>query len=386
MRWATDETDRLREMTAAGHSYRQIAERLGRSAGSVRTKLYRLRKVDAKQAEAGRAAIDAPGQPETVTVSPGPTLYGDIKKDPPRVDWQPGVDLTQPGIYYDVPFEIYREIAAVNNSSLTPMEKSPAHYRAELARPERTSDTFALGTFLHTAALEPLAIAARYVVMPDFAKDLRRDDGSEYAKPTATTAYKEKVAEFERVNADKSIVSRDWYNRMIGVAGSIRNSTRAQAYLTGPTVRFEVTLVWNDPDTGLLCKCRVDALDESIPRLADFKSTEDAGEDFVWSIAKWRYDRQLAFYGDGYTVLTGQAIERCIVAAEKESPYGVRSAPVLYDTIRTGRIKYRRALDQIAECTAAGTWPNYRDPDGWEMPESRLAPVDLVVGGKTLSI
>jgi len=285
------------------------------------------------------------------------------------VDWRPGVRIHRPGIYYGVPAEVYRDLAAVNNSSIGPIARSPAHYREALRRPPPGREVFRLGNFLHAGALEPLSLLQRYAVLPDLASDLRRADGTPYDNPRGTAEFRRRVAEFRRVNRDKQIVDRPWLDALLGVAAGLKRNARARDLLTGPDVRFEVVVVWNDRETDLLCKARLDALDLPARRLADLKSTADAGDDaFCRSIADYGYDRQAAFYADAIEALCGDPVQAWIVAAEKEAPFAVRAAPVADATLATGRRKYRRALRTIAACRQADAWPTYPDPAAWELP------------------
>ena len=290
-------------------------------------------------------------------------------------------DGPKPGIYYDVPFEDYVTWPCVNNSSLGPLEQSPAHYRAAQDK-DRDSDAFRIGRFTHAGVLEPKGVMDRYVVLDrdELARGIVRSDGTEYANVFATGEYKRRVAEFAEQHAGREIVTQDEYDMIFGVVHQLWRNDRAKTWL-GPGCKVEVSLVWDDPRTGLRCKCRVDALNERLdpPVLGDVKTCQNAA-DFSWAIWKWRYHRQMAFYGDGYHALTGRRAYVGMVAIEKQEPYGVRAAPVGWATLGAGRQLYREALATIAACREANAWPGYQDPDSWEIPESKLPPVQLSVG------
>jgi hypothetical protein len=286
------------------------------------------------------------------------------------------------GIHRHVPWDAYRALPYISNSSLGLVTRSMAHYRHGLDAEREPTEAMRAGSFIHCGVLEPLAVPARYAVMPRFELEVRRPDGSEYEKPKLSKAYQEAVAEFEYANRDKEVVTQDLYDDLLGMAAVLVASERAREYLRGDT---EVTIVWDDEETGLRCKARLDVLNEAAPRITDFKTTEYP-PDFQWVIHRFAYHRQSAFYADGYETLTGRTPEFCIVAADKQRPYGVRSAPVGSATMAAGRAIYRDALRKIRACRESGEWPGYSDPDAWELPESKMPPVELTVGGKTIAV
>ena len=229
----------------------------------------------------------------------------------------------EPGIYHDVDFEEYLSWDAVNNSSLHPAERSMAHFAAQ--EPVEPTEAMQFGSLVHCGRLEPDCLAQRYVVTPDFATQVRRPDGSPYANPRASGEYKRLVAEFEEENAGKEIVSQEKYMQMLGMLTSLANSVRANEYL-GPG-DAEVSIVWDDRDTGVRCKARLDKWSHPHRRIADLKTANDAS-DFERAIFNYRYHRQAAFYVDGAAALTGKGHSYCLVVVEKTPPYGVRCADV----------------------------------------------------------
>lgn len=282
----------------------------------------------------------------------------------------------KPGIYEDIDFADYLSWDCVNNSSLASLNRSPAHYRAyKTADTHTESAALAFGTLSHTGILEPLQIAERYVVMPAFETMLTGD----YQKPKATKEYKEKVQQFEEVNAGKEIVSRDWFDKLLGINKSLAANQRASDYFHG-SGQTEVSIVWDDPATGIRCKGRIDKVNDPAGLLVDLKTTQDAGN-FPKAIANYGYDRQAAFYLDGFAVLTGKHYRFVIVAVEKETPFAVRAAPLSEACVANGRRQYRRCLDRLAECRTSEEWPSYDDPDEWDLPAWAMESVDLNVNG-----
>ncbi len=282
----------------------------------------------------------------------------------------------KPGIHENIDFAEYLDWDAANNSALGSLLRSAAHYKARQETDNHTSsEALGFGSFCHTGQLEPIHIAERYVVMPAFEDDLR----DEYKVPKASNKYKEKVQQFTEVNAGKEIVSQEWFDKLLGINKSLLNNERAVEYFSGsgPT---EVSIVWDDPTTGIRCKGRIDKLNDGKSLIVDLKTTEDAS-DFSKSIARWHYDRQAAFYSDGLAILTGKTYRFCIVAVEKELPFAVRAAPLSEACVANGRRQYRRCLDLLAECRTTESWPSYDDPDEWDLPAWAMDSIELNVNG-----
>lgn len=297
-------------------------------------------------------------------------------------------DISPPesGIYHDVPFDDYLAWPCVNNSSLGYAARSMAHYR--YAPQQEPTEAMRFGSLVHCGKLEPAAIGSRYVVMPDFASEIRRDDGTEYANVKATKVYKEAVAAWRATVGDKEIVTSEQLETMLGIVNALTLHDFARHTLCRPGAT-EVCFVWDDPDTGIRCKARVDKWDEAPGQMAiyDLKTTRDAG-DFERSIFRFGYHRQAAFYSDGVAACTGElAVDFGIVCVEKEPPYGVRGAMVGPNTIEIGRGEYKQLLAQLAECRRTNVWPGYEDPDEWNLPAwvMESQPAELTINGEAVT-
>ncbi len=279
------------------------------------------------------------------------------------------VTTPAPGIYQDVPFEDYVQWQAVNQSSLSIAMRSWAHYRW-WDGPTATAD-MTFGNLVHCGKLEPAALAARYAVRPRFEDDIRKPDGTEYSNVKATKAYKDAVETWRATIGDREECTQDELDRMIGMASALTSNDLAREWLNGPG-RTEVSLVWQDPDTGILCKGRIDKVrkTKALCLIADLKTSRDALE-FERSIAKYGYHRQAAFYIDGFAALSQldpSDVQYGVVVVEKESPYGVRSALMSQNAISIGRAEYKQLLIELAECRRTDLWPGYRAPEFWDLP------------------
>lgn len=275
-----------------------------------------------------------------------------------------GQDAPTPGIYYDVPFDEYAAWPHLNQSRLKEAGRSMAHFRH--ARPVEETPALRLGTLCHEGAFSPLSLPRRFAVMPDFASQVRRPDGSKYDNPKASKAYKQLVSEFTLANLDKQIVPADVYDTMVTMVEALAASADAQKYL-GSRGPVEVSLVWDDPETGIRCKARIDKYSRDVPCLTDLKTCAN----LLWfgrSIGRWRYDVQAAWYCDGWQLLTGEALPFALVAVESTGYPGVMAAQMSDEDVDAGRRTYRAWLRQIAECLETDHWPGYDSPECWRVP------------------
>jgi len=282
-----------------------------------------------------------------------------------------------PGIYPDVADVDYFAWDAVNNSSMGPALRSMKHYKAALDRPRTATPAMEFGRFVHQVVLEPELLAANYVVMPDFAEELR----DQYKNPRATKVYKERVAEFRETNAGRECVDVEWYDHALAMIGAVKACPRAALWLRGEG-ETETSIVWNDPLTGLRCKARIDKrtgdnVEEQC--LIDLKTTADASK-FDRSMVAFGYARQAAFYRDGMELIDGVPYDFAFVAVEKEPPYATLSGICSDELMAYGRREYQGILRRICEGRAYDKWPGYDQPAELDLPSWAYQAEDVVLG------
>jgi hypothetical protein len=292
----------------------------------------------------------------------------------------------KPGIYDSLSFAEYLAIDAISNTSLGLIEKSPRHYRERVEL--ESCKPLVLGSMVHCGRLEPLALAERYAVTPDYhLDDDNKTTTGEQSRSSTTKYVKDRVAEFAAANRDKEIVPRDWFSEMVAIVTSLHGDPLASQLFNAPG-RVELTLVWNDDTTGLLCKARIDKEASSIGKFCDLKTCADL-EAFERSIARYGYHRQAAHYQDGWVTLTGELLDPWIVAVEKSKPYCVKAAPLHEEALERGYERRRDAMRLIAECHESGCWPGPPAPASWKVPEWELSggeSLSLLVNGQSIEV
>lgn len=237
--------------------------------------------------------------------------------------------------------------SAVSSSALKAMLRSPAHYQAGLLAPRKETPAMVFGTAFHAALLEPDLFAESYFV---FDGDRR---GKAYADALAANPGKRDLKPDEMANIEG----------MAAAVGAFSNGVLLDAL---KIAEREVSIFYEDKDSGVSCKIRPDFLVRSAG-IFDLKTTDDARpQSFLRSaVADYSYDLSAVMYGEGVDALTGKNLPFYIVAVEKVAPYGVWVYEIrraLEDSLyRNGWIKLRKALRLYRQCSETNDWPCYQD-------------------------
>lgn len=144
--------------------------------------------------------------------------------------------------------------------------------------PEKASDALVFGKLCHCMLLEPDEVEKRFVVA-DFGK----------------TRSNKKYAEAVEANPGKEIVSEDEINRADKMIFEIGQHPLASRIIAGATA--EMPYIWTDKDTGLLCKCKIDAIKRTKNGIVviDYK-TSSSIPDLLKYAQKSQYAIQAEFY------------------------------------------------------------------------------------------
>lgn len=290
----------------------------------------------------------------------------------------------EPGIYENVPFATYLAWDAVSNSRMQAIELSPLHYRHYAAPSGSTA--LRLGSLTHSGVLEPMSIVKRYAVMPDYQFDeANKTEAGKQSTSVATRYVKEQQAAFREANREREIVSEADYTAMTAMVFALQRDKETWQLLAGEGP-IELSLVWDDPATGVRCKARIDKVNGG--RLADLKTTGNIFK-FQRSIVDYGYHRQMAHYQRGYSVLTGEVLQPWLAPVESSEPHAVMTAPLGEETLALGVRKLDEALRTIAACTESGVWPGPEPPTEWNAPDWALidnTPLELTIGGQTVEM
>lgn len=268
--------------------------------------------------------------------------------------------ITEPGVYPDIPEREYHRDPVVGGSlsssgARTLVDRTPAHFAHQREHPRADTTSFDIGRVTHG---QVLGVGGELV-------EVHADDWRTKA------AREERDAARADGNTPLLVHQADAVRVMV-------EAVRAHA-IAGPLFarpgRAELTAVARDPDSGVMCRVRLDWLVDTEPgaRLvaADLKSTENGSPfgPFARSAGSYGYFAQEPFYTDvlhwlGLTAdADGELVEPLFtfVTVEKDPPHLVAVHRVLAEDRDRGRVVNRKARDLFRHGQATGEWPGYPD-------------------------
>ncbi len=275
--------------------------------------------------------------------------------------------ITAPGEYLDIAAEDYhgREICpapSISSSGLkTILNKSPRHYWHGSALnpnrpPESTKTHFRVGKAVHDVILLADRWEEFYHITPA---------GFSAAHHKKWEA--EMPAYIEAVEAGKTILNETEAQTVQAMAREVRANQFANAALINGDP--EVTLAWQDSQTGVWLRVRPDFRPHSVKSghdlriVPDVKTAADASRQvFERAIANNGYHMSAALYADGIKAIYGHYPTHWLhVVVEKDAPHVVALWELPGEDIERGRWLNRRAINAFADCLHKGKWPGYAD-------------------------
>lgn len=257
----------------------------------------------------------------------------------------------------DMSADEYHNLDRMSASALNRARKSLAKYHYWKTHPEerKVTDAMRFGTCWHCALLEPEKWDERYGVMP---KDAKQPTWNK--KPENYTDAENLFAAFKeacRASGRQELDTQD-AEKVKGMVDVCRDDEVISRVLYDADT--ELTILFEDDDTGIKCKVRIDVYNETIETAADAKSTLRADPA---SFAKIVYDEgylaQAAWYRRALR-LAGLPIKHfLLIAQEKDAPYLVAYYRLLDDLLDLLDGINLGILKGIATCEQNGVWPGY---------------------------
>jgi hypothetical protein len=303
---------------------------------------------------------------------------------PPRLGDYPH-SFPEPGIYFQMPEEIYHAIPALSNGGIKKLAASPMLYWAECPwmnpayEPREEKEHFNVGHAYHTRLLEGVsAFALRFAIaldkadypnalvtlddikaaFPDGVKPRGKSKGEvlEHLRTFDATVetWDEIKAEHEAANAGRCFISARQHREIEIAAAMIEKDPHLCTLLQGG--QPEVSLFWYCPKTGVPKKARVDYL--KIKAMVDLKTIANQKEQSIenairFDIANRRYAIQPSHYFQGAAEVRKLVRERG-TAAVHVWPHQPGDDLTLEAQERVLQ------LDQWAE-----KWASHQRPDEW---------------------
>lgn len=256
------------------------------------------------------------------------------------------------GIYYNIPSKDYHSWTdIVSNSYLGKLAKVPANALI----PQEETEAMKFGRLFHTYVLEPERLNDEFVLVEKFpTKPNRRSTESTIATYTRF---------IESLNGKQPYTEDDF----------ITISTMKDALMSHPSAsKFlqegisETTLIWEDKETGIMCKARPDRIPHGNKGvILDLKSCVNAAKNaFQSDCVKYGYAREGAIYLEGFSILMNAVYTDlifCLIAVEKEEPYRVECYTIEPDFLEWGYGEFHRLLQIEKVCREQKFYPHYNN-------------------------
>jgi len=217
----------------------------------------------------------------------------------------------------------YSDYEFVTNSQLGLIKKDVRTYKMMRDHPELRKETLPMifGRAYHVAMLEPNEFNDKVLV---------------FNSATRTTkGYKDFKA--DNPNAPTIILQKE-YDKIMYMQDVLFSHGEVKDLLQKEGER-EIANAWKDDDSDVFCKGKADYRNGTT--LIDLKTTGDGSHwGFSNSCKKYGYDRQSAFYMDGFG-----CDEFVFITQEKERPYNVSIFYAGDEFIERGRQEYKYLLD-----------------------------------------
>ena len=221
--------------------------------------------------------------------------------------------------------------------------------------PEKASDALVFGKLCHCMLLEPEAVEERFMVV-------------DFGKTRTNKKYADAVEAFPGVE----IVNQDEMDRATKMIGEIGRHPLASRIIAGATAEMPYT--WTDKETGLPCKCKIDAIKRTKNGIVviDYKTSSDIQSVLNWP-QKLQYPLQAEFYSRAVKEKYGE--EPCefvfIIQSNKEGEEDVIAvANVEYDTGLVAKDIVKSHMNSIA--TRLKLWNESQDRSIWAAYPNRV--------------
>lgn len=267
-----------------------------------------------------------------------------------------------PGAYPDIAAEDYHgavELCPGPSISSTGLKcilgKSPAHFwHGSNLNPNRQVQTekrhFAVGKASHDIILLGARWPEAYFVLPEhFNARATKEQAVEHAERN------------DAIDRGLTVLTHDDAQKVEDMAASLLSNPFAAAALTNGDP--EMTLAWQDAETGVWLRVRPDFLPHNHRIITDLKFMADGSpEAFSKAIGNFGYHQSAGLYLDGIKAIYGETPAHWLhIVCEKTAPYVTALYELPAEDIEIGRDLNRRAIRLFADCLSSGKFPGYSD-------------------------
>jgi len=254
----------------------------------------------------------------------------------------------EPGIYLGVPFNVYKLWPYPSKSLLGDLQTSPAQFAAKVSGQIKwgwPSYAQIIGSLTDHIWVEQLPVDEAH--------------GWHAGPKDMPTKGKRRDAWLASLPKGDSGYTPTQLDLALAMVAALQNNERADELQANATP--QVSLVWDDPDTGIRMKGRPDLIDFDGLVLSDLKTARSITKaGFSKACADYNYHWQLHLYTTGLVANGIGAYEdwkQWLIAVRNEPIHGVACRPMGPAALELARAEVNEVLWQLRSCIDAGEWP-----------------------------
>lgn len=240
--------------------------------------------------------------------------------------------------------QIMQGECALSYSSLRAFLKSPKHFY-EYKTSQEITKAMEDGKRFHMACLQPDKFNETYWILDD--EEKCKEIGG--ARPRSTVVYKEWVAEQEKLNEGKELISKDDYDMFMRMSESLRNNQASGKFMNNLTYKEEYFEF--ETDGFFICGV-IDGRgeNEECKFKIDLKKVSDASYDKIrWDIERSLYHMQGGIY-------TKAIPNESYYLIYIDNGCNITVVRLMDEALERGFNKFEFALAKFQECAETDAW------------------------------
>lgn len=271
-----------------------------------------------------------------------------------------------PGVYEGIPADDYHALDAVSATLLKSARNTLADAKEQIEHPRKSTPEMILGQATHTSVFEPHLLHELFVKAEQCCEVVAsgKNKGARCPHPGKIVNDNDhwlcgQHARGQESTTERAILSADEWRDMQGMTRSVITHPEISKILDAEG-GVELSILWTDPATGLLCKARVDKYARRLQTFSDLKTCRDAHPDrFPKTIFDLGYHVQAAHYLFGGFQHGIDADTFAFMPVESYGPHKAALYQLEPETVAFGEMEREQLMRRVAECKASGVWPGY---------------------------
>jgi exodeoxyribonuclease VIII len=248
---------------------------------------------------------------------------------------------------YDIPIDSYHLSKGISRSGVMEFARTPFHFwnrylNKDSIIVDQKSQSIKIGRLLHTYILEPEKFHEEYLIVEK--RDRRTKEGKMY------------YDSIEKLG--RELITEDDFNQIKLMSESLKHNKQIFELISG--AKYEKSIYWNDPHTGLLCKARPDVWQSGF--IVDLKTSINAGfREFQRSLYSYGYHIQCAMMYEAFkNVFNIEMRDFIFVVIENTYPFAHAIYKLDEIALEQSIQIFKNKLLEMNQCFVKNEWPSYK--------------------------